>query len=113
MNEVYKIKSVNKHVNQINKWREHDGAWVYQVVGSTGDVLAEFRFRTGKDFSNRLTNSDLLEIVRDRLEALNRSQSASFRSTACLQHVVESIMWADAPSFICDLSGNETYKEGE
>lgn len=109
--EVYKIKTVNKHVNQISKRRESDGTWVYNIESPAGDKIAELRFRTGKDFSNRLTNSDLLEIVRDRLEALNRSTSASFRSTACLQHIVEAIMWADSPSFICDLSENDTKGE--
>ena len=113
MDNTYKIKTVNKHVNQIEKRRDSDGAWNYTINNANGEKIAEVRFRTGKDFSNRLTNADLLEIVRDRLEALNRSSSASFRSTACLQHVVEAIMWADAPSFICDLSENETYKEGE
>lgn len=104
--EAQKIKNVNKRVNHVQKWRESDGAWIYQVIGKDEVPVAELRFTTGRENPYRLTNSDLLEIVRDRLEALNRSASASFRSAACLQHVIEALFWADAPAFIVDVGDN-------
>lgn len=108
MDNVQKIRNVNKRINYIQKWREEDGSWRYQVIGKDGVVVAEMRFALGRLEQNRLTNSDLLEIVRDRLEALNRSSSGSFRSTACLQHVIEALFWADTPAFVADNKSDNT-----
>ena len=102
------LKGAKKRVNTIGKWREQDGSWHYQVFGKNGDPIAELSFVTGKAFDQRLTNNDLLEIVADRLKALNESTSASFRSAACLQHVLEALFWADAPAHVGKMKSNNT-----
>lgn len=95
---VQTVRSLTKRKNTVVKERVPSGAWEYSVLGSDGTVLAKLVFETGREVPDKLTNSDLLEIVRDRLSALNRSNSASFRSYNCAQHVHEAIFWADLPA---------------
>jgi len=92
------VRSLNRRKNTVVKERVPSGAWEYSVLGADGTVLAKVVFETGRDVPDKLTNSDLLEIVRDRLSALNRSNSASFRSYNCAQHVYEALFWADLPA---------------
>lgn len=106
------IKGAKKRANTIGKWREPDGSWHYRVFGRDGSVIAEIAFSTGRDFEHRLTNNDLLEIVADRLTALNDSNAGSFRSGVCLQHVLEALFWADAPARVGKMN-HSTEKDPE
>lgn len=101
-----KVYNLNRRVNHVTKEKMEDGTWRYTVVGKDGGTLAEMDFITGRDHTNRLTNSDLLEIVRDRLGALNRGPNASERSRMCLTHVCEALFWAD-------MNDNRLFAENE
>ena len=91
-----KVMTLNKRTNTITKERIETGAWKYTVTGADGGEIASVVFKSGTA-ENRLLNSDLLDIVRDRLDALVRNGHDSFRAYNCLQHVYEALFWADAP----------------
>lgn len=92
------IRGTKRRHNRIYKRREEGGTWIYTVKDRDENTLSELRFDTGR--VSRLSNADLLEIVRDRLEALNTTPSASYRSKACLEHVIAALLWADLPAHI-------------
>lgn len=91
-----KVMTLNRRTHTITKKRTETGAWQYTVTGADGGEIASLTFNAGTDGS-RLLNSDLLDIVRDRLDALVRNGHDSFRAYNCLQHVYEALFWADAP----------------
>lgn len=105
-----KVMTLNKRSNTITKERVGDGAWKYTVTGADGSEIASVTFRAGTA-ENRLLNSDLLDIVRDRLDALVRNGHDSFRAYNCIQHVYEALFWADAPVMREDKEVKE--KDGE
>jgi hypothetical protein len=105
-----KVMTLNKRTNTITKERTETGAWKYTVSGADGAEIASLVFRPGTE-ENRLLNSDLLDIVRDRLDALVRNGHDSFRAYNCLQHVYEALFWADAPLLKEDKEVKE--KDGE
>jgi hypothetical protein len=88
--------TLNKRANTITKERIDGGAWKYVVTGADGSELATLMFKPGAEGA-RLLNSDLLDIVRDRLDALVRNGHDSFRAYNCLQHVYEALFWSDVP----------------
>lgn len=102
-----KVMTLNKRTNTITKERTDNGAWKYVVRGGDGEEIASLTFKPGTDGA-RLLNSDLLDIVRDRLDALVRTGHDSFRTYNCLQHVYEALFWADAP-----LLREDKEKDGE
>lgn len=102
------IKGTKRRANVIGKERESDGSWHYQVIGRDDSVVADIRFASGKEFEHRLLNNDLLEIVADRLTALNESASGSIRSEMCLKHVLEALFWSDAPAHVGKLKNSTT-----
>ena len=102
--------TLNKRTNTITKERTATGAWKYTVNGADGAEIASLVFKPGTE-ENRLLNSDLLDIVRDRLDALVRNGHDSFRAYNCLQHVYEALFWADAPLLKEDKEVRE--KDGE
>lgn len=105
-----KVMTLNKRTNTITKERTETGAWKYTVSGADGEEIASLVFRPGTEGA-RLLNSDLLDIVRDRLDALVRNGHDSFRAYNCLQHVYEALFWADAPLLKEDKEVKE--KDGE
>lgn len=105
-----KVMTLNKRTNTITKERIETGAWKYTVTGADGGEIASVVFKSGTA-ENRLLNSDLLDIVRDRLDALVRNGHDSFRAYNCLQHVYEALFWADAPLLKEDKEDKE--KDGE
>lgn len=92
-NAVKKVRTLNKRNNAIYKERTEQG-WIYTVKDRDGNELAKLVFAAPKGNTDRLTNSDLLDIVRDRLAALNRNYGTA-RSFACEQHVCEALFWSD------------------
>lgn len=95
---VQAVKPLGRRKNAVTKERFPSGAWEYKVVSPDGAVLASITFQTGRETADKVSNSDLLEIVRDRLDALNRGPNSSFRSYNCAQHVYEALFWAELPA---------------
>lgn len=93
-NETVRIKTLSKRPNQIYKERFNDG-WTYIVTDREGNPLSRITFFKPVGKADRLTNSDLLDIVRDRLSIMNRGSHRTARSLNCAQHVTEALFWAD------------------
>ena len=108
-----KIMTMNRRDNSIEKEKLPDGGWQYTVTGKNGRELLRITFTKPERGEDRLLNSDLLDIVRDRLEALNRSNRATFRSFNCMQHVYEALLWADVPAFRESKPIDDTEKDGD
>lgn len=92
-----RVRRLVPHVNTITKKKLPSGSWQYTVLDREGEEIGYLLFDTAKTSANKLTNTDLLEVVRDRLRALNRSPNASSRSRICYEKVCEAIYWADSP----------------
>lgn len=106
-----KVMTLNRRQNVITKERLDGGAWKYTVASGEGAVLLEVVFEPGAN-ENKLHNNDLLDIVRDRLDALNRTGHGTFRSYNCAQHVYEALFWADAPALKSDDEEREDIDNG-
>ena len=72
----------------------------YHIVSSEGDVivnLTEIPFQKGprneEDSQHGVIDSDLLEIVRDRLKAFQAGPFASEYNEKALTHIEEALMW--------------------
>ena len=90
----------DRHGNVIRKSREKDGTWIYTVENRvTGERIAEIRFAPGRR-DNRLTNGDLLEIVRDRLRAFNNSPLATRRMQNAEARVTEALTWVELAGLV-------------
>lgn len=91
---VYRL---NRRGNVIKKERDTDGAWTYSVLSPEGALIAKLRFEPDRGGVERLTNGDLLEIVRDRLRAYNVSQYAatSHRTQNAEDRVTEALVWVE------------------
>ena len=90
----------DRHGNVIRKRREEGGTWIYTVDNrETGEKIAEIRFSADKKES-RLTNGDLLEIVKDRLRAFNHSSFATRRTQNAEARVTEALTWVELSGLV-------------
>ena len=100
-----KLSTIQKREN-LNKVFAMDNAGPgganhkYHIISSDGDVivnLTEIEFQKGprKEESSQhgVIDSDLLEIVRDRLKAFQDGEFASKYNEQALIHIEEALMW--------------------
>lgn len=85
-----------------NKWgntikREYvNGLPVYHVYScKDGSLIADIAFGDIHSEHGTLTNSDLLEIVKDRLHAHNGAKFATHKTKVAEDRVTEALMWSD------------------
>lgn len=76
------------------------GHHTYHIVSSNGDVilnLTEIQFQKGPrnitESTQGVIDSDLLEIVRHRLQCFQAGPYASRENSVALTHIEEALMW--------------------
>jgi len=105
-----KLSTVQKRENLNSVYRRGDigpgGAYhnydirVSQAIGGKGvegATLAEVIFQKGprkeKDAQHGVLDSDLLEIVKDRLEHFDKGEFATKEGAMALSHITEALLW--------------------
>lgn len=92
MEKVYRH---NKWGNTIKK-EFVDGRPVYHVYSAKDETLiATVAFGDIHSEHGTLTNSDLLEIVKDRLHTHNGAKFATHKTKVAEDRVTEALMWSD------------------
>lgn len=102
-----KLSTIQKHNNLNEVFRaDEPGAGgachVYKVYSCGTEEcesarVAEIRFQHGARYAEGSTtgvlDSDLLEIVRDRLKAFNQGEYATRENACAITHIEEALMW--------------------
>lgn len=98
-----RLSTIQKRENLNVIYREDEqgpggGYHDYMIVDAhSHEIFGDIKFQKGprKDHSSRhgVTNEDLLEIVRDRLQAFCAGNLPSRETTMALMHVEEALLW--------------------
>ena len=95
--EEIKIYRLNKRGNKITK-RMEDGAPTYTIYDENNDPMCVLSFKG--EHGKVITNSDLLEIVRDRLHYFNGTRFTNHSRKTAEDRLTEAIMWAERGSMM-------------
>jgi len=101
-----KLSTIQKRENLNNVYRDDDvgkgGAFHKYVIAKNEnnpgqEIIAEIQFQHGarKDPNSikGVLDSDLLEIVRDRLQSFQKGEFATRENAIALTHVENALMW--------------------
>ena len=102
LNEVYRVDEVgaggaNHHYVIVKAGAKPSDKAAGYLDFENEDVVGEIRFQHGprKEFESQhgVLDSDLLELVRDRLKAFNQGPYATRENAWAITHIEEALMW--------------------
>lgn len=98
LNTIQKRENLNE-VFAVDEVGPGGANHIYEIIGRDGneDTLTRIVFQKGpraeKDSQHGVIDSDLLEIVRDRLKSFQEGPYSSRENACAITHIEEALMW--------------------